>query len=41
MMALAADLEPMAAMAEEGGPMNTRSLASQASAKPVFSERKP
>jgi hypothetical protein len=41
MMALAADLEPMAAMADAGGPIKAMPLSSQAWAKPVFSDRKP
>jgi len=39
--ALAADLLPMARMADAGGPMKATSAASQASANSSFSDRKP
>jgi hypothetical protein len=39
--ALADDFEPIARIADAGGPMKTMPAAAQASAKPSFSERKP
>ena len=41
MIALAADFEPIAAIADGGGPMNTTPSRAHAAAKPSFSERKP
>jgi hypothetical protein len=41
MIALAADLSPMARIASGGGPTKTSPARAQASAKPAFSERKP
>ena len=41
MIDLAADFEPIAAMAAGGGPMNTRPAAAQAAANFSFSDRKP
>ena len=41
MIAFAADLEPIAAIADGGGPTNTRPASAQACAKAAFSDRKP
>jgi hypothetical protein len=41
MIDLAADFEPIAAIADGGGPMNTTPAAAQAAAKSSFSDRKP
>ena len=41
MMRFAALFEPIARIADAGGPMNTTPARSQASAKSSFSERKP
>ena len=41
MSAFAADFEPIARIAEAGGPMKTIPACAQASAKSAFSERKP
>jgi len=38
---LASDFEPMARIAEAGGPMKAMPAAASASAKSAFSERKP